>query len=946
MIPFLSFSQVQTIGIPGIHNFSKSEYNGGTQNWGIAQDDKGFIYFANNDGLLQYDGLQWDIIEISSNSPVRSVLVDSKNRVFVGLINDFGIIEHNPPGMPRFRSLRNLLPKDFADFDDVWRIFEIPEGVVFQCYDYAFLFKDDNLDILTPNQRFHFSFQVRNRLFFHEPGIGLFEFREGKLEFLNWSGQLKNKEVSIMLEADDNGILIGTSGEGIYYLTNGKLEKWETPVSAWIQRNKLYSATRILDDYYAFGTIVNGIVIADKNGNIVQSISRNEGLQNNTVLSIFSDKDRNLWLGLDNGIDFIGVNSPISYITDAEDIGTGYCCQVFSKNLYLGTNQGLYVKPYGYEYNNKPFQLVENTVGQVWSLAVFDGQLICGHNTGTYIVNGKTAEKISDVEGVWKYIQLKNHPGYLLGGHYNGLMLLRKGQKGWEFYKKLTGFQESSRYLYQDEHGAIWISHGGKGVFRVVLNEEPDSIMGFTLFSQKDGLPSDKGNIIFRLNNQLYVSTENKIYSYDAPENSFVLADEVNELLMVEDRIKTLKQDDKGNIWYISGKESGVLRLNEDLTYTRITSPFEILNGEYVNEFEFIYPYDENNLFIGIYDGFAHYSSQYLKSYSKPFKTLITKVEIPYLDSMLYLNRFVSDSSYVFPFYKNEFRIHYTALFFENFGQMKFSYYLENYSDEWSNWSVDSYKDFTNLHEGDYVFKLKAKNIYGAESEISEFHFKITPPRHRSVTAYYIYFFFMALLVFLLVKFLLYRIELSKAKQRIMHQNELQRQEEEFQHEALIAEKEIIRLRNEKLRAEKMHLDKELANQTMNILQKNKLLMKLNEELQRIQNSTEDSSVITRLVLIKKRIKRELDNKQQNQLFETYFEEVHADFFKRLKDQFPLLSPNDLRLCAYIRMNIPTKEIATLLNISSRGVEIHRYRLRKKMNLPREVNLITFLSGI
>lgn len=947
LFPVLGFAQVKSIGTPNIYNYPKSVYHGGTQNWGIAQDQKGFMYFANNDGVLRFDGLHWTLIEVSKSSPVRSIFVDQNNRIFVGLFNDFGMLKLNKKGLYTYESLRHLLPSDTGDFNDIWRIHEIPQGIVFQSYEYLFIYRDNAVQIIKPRQHFHFSFQVNGRLIMHEPDLGLFEYINGQVEKVPWSDPLSDNSVCAILPYRGNQLLIGTERNGIYKFADGILEKWNTPVNRLVTESKLFSATRIIDNHFAFGTILNGVVISDINGNIIQHINRDQGLQNNTVLSTFSDRDENLWLGLDNGIDYVEVNSPLSFISDFEGLGTGYTCRVFNGKLYLGTNQGLYVKTFNnFSNNDQPFELVKNSAGQVWSLDIFDDELICGHHLGTFRIKNNEAIPISSEEGAWKYIRLKNHPQYLLGGHYAGLVLLQKGSNGWTFKEKIKGFNESSRFLHQDDDGVIWISHGGKGVFRVVLTENLDSVKQYKLYTTADGLPSNEQNILFEYQGKGYISTIDGIYVYQNDSDTFVKDQKLNDEFQFNGRLKTLETDDSGNVWFIAQNESGVLRQNEDLTYTKITAPFRQLDGKYVNEFEFIYPYSNDHVFIGIDNGFAHYSSKFPKSYSKPFKSFITKVELPYIDSTLYFSIVNEPAEFEFPYRRNAFRFHYTAPFFENLRQLQFSYRLENFSDDWSDWSADSYKDFTNLHEGDYTFQLKAKNIYGVESDVAEFHFTILPPWHRSQLAYYTYLVFFILLVFFLIRFILHRIELSKKREKLKHQQELQKKEEQFQHQALVAEKEIIRLRNEKLRNEMVHRDKELANQTMSIIQKNKFLMKLKDELQRIQKSTNDAQLKPKMAMLSKRLDKEIDNKQQNKIFETYFDEVHNEFFKRLKEKYPQLSPREMRICAYIRMNLTSKEIAALLNITDRGVEISRYRLRKKLDLPRETNLSTFLSNI
>jgi DNA-binding CsgD family transcriptional regulator/F0F1-type ATP synthase membrane subunit b/b' len=943
---FFGYTQIKSTGTPNILNYQKSEYNAGTQNWGIAQDKNGFMYFANNDGVLRFDGLHWELFAVP-RVPVRSILIDSENRIFVGMFNDFGMLNRDSSGKIYFESLRQLLPDSAIEFDDIWKIHETSQGIVFQSFDFMFILNNNKLEVIRPQKQFHFSFYLDEKLFVQEPGIGLFQNVNGLNEPVPWAESLKEMEIRSILINNDNEFLIGTSRSGIFEYKNGVLEKWDTPVNKLIEEFTLFCTIKIADGYFAFGTITNGILIADSEGNIIQQISKKQGLQNNTILSMYADDSDNLWLGLDNGIDYVETNSPVTYISENDGFGTGYTARIFNNKLYLGTNQGLFVRPFEEGlHHEENFKLVRNSTGQVWSLGIFEGQLICGHNVGTFRIEDENAVPISGEEGGWTYIRLQDNPEFLLGGHFTGLQLFKLVNGEWKFQTTVKGFDVSSRYLVQDDNGTIWMSHGGIGVFKISLTANLDSVSDYKLYTDENGLPSDEQNIIFEFNGQALVSATDGIYRYDNEEDTFVISNELNKLFNFHGRLKTLKTDDAGNVWFIADQESGVFRINEDLTYTKITSPFKQLDNKYVNEFEFLYPYDNNNVFMAIDEGFAHYSSNFPKSYSEPFKSFITRVEITYLDSIIHFSDINDVTNYSFPFRKNSFRFQYTASFYEHPDQLLFSFILEDFTDEWSQWSTYNYRDFTNLPEGEYTFRVKARNIYGVESEISTFKFTITPPWHRSVIAFYVYIFLAGMFVFLVVKFVLYRIKVAKRKEAKKHRQELEKKEENFQRQTLIAEKEIIKLRNDKLRAEKTHRDKELANQTMSIIQKNKFLTRLSEELQRVQNSTDDSGVKTKMALIKNRIKREIDNQQQQKLFETYFEDVHNEFFERLREKHSQLTPNDLKLCAYIRMNISTKEMATLLNISYRGVEISRYRLRKKLDLSRDVNLATYLSNI
>ena len=948
IIPVVCQGQIKSTGIPNIINYQKSLYNAGTQNWGIAQDNNGFMYFANNDGLLIFDGIRWELVKISQSSAIRSVCIDKENKIYVGLFNDFGILSHNISGEKSFESLRHLLPDQVTDFDDIWRIWDTPFGVVFQSFDYLFILKDNQIRVVQPNKKFHFSYIVNNRLYINEPGIGLFEYNGETAEKVEWAEKIKENEIWAILPINENDLLIGTAQDGIFKLENGKLEKWETPVNELLQKNKLYCATSVVGNHFAFGTILGGIFISDSEGKIIQNINQKNGLQNNTVLSIFEGSDDNLWLGLDNGIDYIEITSPVTFISNFSGLGAGYCCQVYNENIYLGTNQGLFVKSFDdFRKNTGEFELVKNTAGQVWSLEVFDGSLICGHNLGAFSIEGNVATKIGNEEGAWKFIPIQNQPGFLVGGYYNGLVILKKNNSGWSFYQKIKGFTESCRFLCEDPDGTIWMSHGSKGIYQIAINEKLDSVTFVNFHGSENGLPSSFGNIVFKINNEIIVSTTEGLYQFNSELKVFQKSEKLNQLFNFNSRLKALTPDEKGNYWFVAENESGVFRVNEDLTYTKITAPFVRLQNRLINEFEFIYPYNDENIFIGADNGFAHYTPIFPKSYSQQFSVFITQIEIPYLDSVLHLNQiYQTKINYNFPFKKNEFRFHFTAPFFEETRNLEFSYFLENYSEKWSDWSPISFKDFINLREKDYILKVKARNIYVTETEFTTFQFSISPPWHRSRFAVLGYFIVFLILIFLLIKYVRYRIKKSNYEAKLKHELELRAQEEEFQRLKLISEKEIIRLRNEKLQDEMIFRDKELANQTMNLIQKNKFLIKLIEELQRIQSTTEDQTVKNKMVLLRKKIQKEIDDKQQNKVFETYFDEVHNEFFNRMKEKYPDLSPKELRLCAYIRMNISTKEIASLLNISYRGVEINRYRLRKKLDLERDVNLPTFLSNI
>ncbi len=944
-IPLFGSAQLKKVGIPNILNYRKATYDAGTQNWNIAQDPDGFMYFANNDGLLRFDGLNWDLFRISSTSPVRSVCIDKDGIIYVGLDDDFGIYDTGYSGIPTFTSLKNKLPDDIRETDIIWKIYDTQYGIVFQSYQYIFIYNKETIRVIRPQKAFYYTFYVNNRLFIQEPGVGLFELINGTISKVPWADDLTNTEILSIISFYENHLLIGTAYNGWFEYKSGQLSKWDVSVNEQVEKDIMFSAVKLNGNNLAIGTILNGVIIADSDGRIIQHLNQSKGLGNNTILSLFNDHSGNLWLGLDNGVDYVELNSPLSYISSYEEISTGYCCVVYKDNLYLGTNQGLFMKAF---YSDSPemqnFELVPGTEGQVWSLKQVGDQLICGHNLGTFIIDQNKAELISEEPGAWTFVQLTQDSSYMIGGNYSGLTVYHLENEKWKFKNKVKGFTESSRFLAEDLDGFIWMSHGTKGIFRVKLNEELDSVIDVKLYGEKDGLPSDNLNILMTVDSTNIISSVKGIYRYDNTTDRFSNDQRMDSLFNLDGRLKYLQKDTNGNFWYIADSGAGLLLKNDDATYTGLKAPFRQLSNTFVREWEFLYVEGSDNVFFATEDGFVHYSFRIATSYDDDFKSFITQVEVPYLDTVVY--PYQNKTELKFPFPKNAFRFHFAAPFYQNPEQLEFSFFIDNYSEKWSPWSTDNYRDLNNLPENEYIFRVRARNSFGIVSEEANYSFTISPPWFRSRLALYAYILVFILLGVGVSWVVQRRFEKTKRAERKKHEKELQKKEKEFQQQALLADKEIIRLKNEKLEAEKLYLDKELANQTLNIVNKNRFLTKINQELKRIGEDTSDSAIKTKMAIIKKRIDKEIDEHQQNKIFESYFEEVHADFYARIIERYPQLSPKDLQLCAYIRMNMATKEIATLLNITDRGVEISRYRLRKKLDLSRDVNLSTFLLNI
>ncbi len=940
-------AQLLRYGLPGLSNFSRAQYNAGTQNWSIGQASNGMMYFANNNGLLEFDGQHW---RSYSEFPLmyRSLCVDNK-RIYIGAYNEIGFYEPDRYGQLKYHSLNYLVKNKIGDLDEIWRIHKTSFGIVFQSFKGIFIYDKNTIRVVQPRSKFHFSYYVNGILWVYDEKEGLMQYRDGKVRRIPDGAFFTGTQIWTILPVNDDQVIIGTAKNGLYIYDGETVKPWNKQINGLLKRYQIFSGTLIQNKYYAFGTIQNGLIISDRNGKVVLEMNRERGLQNNTILSLGTDREGNIWLGLDNGISLVDFNSPVTFIQDYFDLGTGYASVRFKDNLYLGTNQGLFYIKWTEFLNplkkKDAFRLIPGTEGQVWNLAVIGNTLLCGHNNGVFQIQGDKAQKISPPDGTWTFLKLSDTK--FITGTYSGLSVYEKRGNQWTYLNDIAGFKDGTRFILSDKRGYIWIPHWYKGVFRLKLDNALTKVKSIRLFNRKNGLPLDKGINLYKINNDLAFATDSGIYRYDELKMRFEFDPKFQKLFLNKQRIDVLYEDSGKNIWFYGGKQAGVCRSQEDGTYKSIQAPFSQLTGRIIG-FGHINALDSKNVIFGIEGGFAHYNSEYNKDYVQNFNVHINDLHSK--DTAEGSFRFNSSETIQsiipkFRFKNNLLSISYSASFFED-QQVLFQYRLKGFDDVWSDWTMTTLKEYTNLHEGSYTFSVRARNVYGTISPDLNYTFKILPPWYRSTVAWIIYLLCILGVVYQGFRFFKHSMEKSRSKEKERQREKYKEREQLLKEEALIAEKEMIRLRNETLKSEMLHKEKELANSTMHIIQKNNSLNKVKTDLKNIVSAVDDDQVKNRLNSAIKRVNKEIDSEKQWQVFDTHVEQVHQDLFRTLKMKCPELSPRELKLCAYLRMNISSKEIATLMNISTRGVEISRYRIRKKLGLDRNANLTEFMLSI
>jgi DNA-binding CsgD family transcriptional regulator len=954
-----------TIGIPDIINYPKSVYNAGTSNWDIVQDRNGIVYFANSEGLLSFDGAYWKTYHFPNRTMGRSIAIGADNRIYAGTQDDFGYFSPDTNGQLVFYSLKPLLSEKNRSLTSVWDIICQGHDVFFRCESKIFRYNNGLVSVYPASSQWLFLGNHNKELIAQDQRNGLLKFTNGV-----WSPFLKenvlpdNYVVTDMVPFGKDSTLIATRKNGLFVLAGEKVTTFNITGIDPLVNELVLSCTPVNHDRIAVGTQLNGCYIIDRHGEVIQNFSRTEGLQNNCVTSLYLDRNRNLWLGLDNGIDFTAYNNGIKHIYPENlNEGAGYTSIIHNSELYVGTSNRLYRLPMNsmasdLSFQKGNFEPVDDTRGSSWGLFEVNGKLLMSHHEGGFEVKNGTAVPLSRGGGHWTFLPYYNvlPSSVMVAGRYGGLDFYNYGNNSFSYKASVPGFNDAARFAAVDNNNTIWIAHTVKGVYRVMM--DGDKVLSVKLFTTKEGLPLPTGYRLFKAKSRIVIATEKGVYEYNEKKDRFELS-EYFKPFFNERNIRYIREDASGNIWFVEDKMPGVVDLSGPQPRT---IHFTELNDKITNGFEHINPVNSSNIIVGAEKGFYHINyDQYLRnSYQAVAKIRLVRAE-GRTDSLLFggyfaeINDTLGQDSRNIPKVANKwnsFHFEYSSPLNENPNSVQYSYLLKGLDDNWSSWSRKTEKEYTNLPAGNYTFQVKARNNLGNESPISSFSFTVLPPWYQTVWAYALYGAVVLAIVYLLYhrqkrKFLAQQKKYEEEQKRLqyLHQLELDK-----------SEKEIMALKNEKLQAQIEHKNTELASVAMHLVQKGELLTKIKEELTRIRNAggtTTNSNGNGAIILadhnteeFKKimRILKEEDKMDKDwEHFAVHFDNVHSDFLKDMKERYPNLSAHELKLCAYLRMNLSSKEIAQLMNISVRGVEISRYRLRKKLGIPTEMNLFDFL---
>ncbi len=919
----LVFVTVSSQEIPPISIFNPEDYGAGNQNWDISQDSDKNIYVANDLGLLRYNGNQWDFYSSPNETIIRSVAT-AKQKIYTGCYMDFGFWEMNANKQLEYTSLVTSLGIEPLEDEQFWDIVFVKDLVLFQSLNRIYIYNStqNTYTIIHSDSTILKLFQTNEAIYFQKENMGLYTIQNGKELLVSKERILKDNAI-VQLFSHGKGLLFLTSDSGFYLLEDKTISPYFQNLEPLLNNKTVYSAIQDSKGNFILGTISHGLLMITNDGVFRYQINNKKGLGNNTVLSISEDIDHNIWLALDTGINCINTSSSVEqYSPDYGEIGAVYCSALYQGNLYLGTNQGLFFRN---QSTKNPFQLIKNTEGQVWDLVVLKGSLFCGHHSGTFQIRADTAIPISNITGTWSIKEIPGYDTLLLQGNYSGLYVLEKIKNTWGLKNKMEGFSMSSRFFeYYDKH--IFVNHEYKGVYKLKPSEDFLTVQSI----QKEPISKGLHSSLVQFNGDLLYSFKNGILKYQTETKQFIKDSIIEKALFTKDYSSGNLIETEGDnyLWYFSTKGISYLKKNSIMNVPEhgfIALPEKLRKS--VVYYENITRLEKHLYLIGTTEG-------YLRLNLSPRDQVTQDIRIDKVwlrdkgNSKHYKN---PKTKALFSTQENNIGISFVVPQYDKFNITEYQYRLEGFYDTWSSWTTDALVSFDNLPYGDYMFQVRARQNGKVGEHLEKYMFSIERPWYIGTAMLFLY-----AILFIAFSFMMHTI--YKKYYRHQQSKALQEKEQELHLQQLESQQQLMQLENEKLQQDIDNKSRELAIATMSLIKKNEFLHTIKATLK----SKDDLQVPKVLKIIDKN----LNGTDDWQLFEKAFNNADKDFLKNIKSIHPNLTPNDLKLCAYLRLNLSSKEIAPLLNISPRSVEVKRYRLRKKMGLAHEISLTNYIIDL
>lgn len=817
-------------GSPFFTNYAPKMYRAHVQNWDIVQDKNGIMYFANGDGLLEFDGVNWRIIALPDNATVRSLAVDYFGRIYVGGFAEFGFLDKDSQGGTVYKSLSKNLPENKKAFKDILGLVIYNDDVYFRSNHKVFKYSNDEIITFNTKGKITSEFIYRNKLFYTNQKSGLQILTDDGFKTVTDNKEFKTPDLKYLYTYADKQAVFFSKENGLFYYPDKNNSRYNVNhISNLIDINVVTLQNGIVNpgEKIVLGTNNKGCFIFDLSFHDVFHVYSGYGLINDNVNCVFEDRSKNIWLALNTGIASIE-ESPITYFNASNGLkGVVLALQQHNDNIYIGTAQGLF-----WLQNDSPdnsLSIVDGFTKKCWSFVNFtfrnrESVFMLGAEDGIYEIKKQKIYQLFSTPTVFVFHCSKKYPQKIFAGLNNGLMLLKYENNKIIIEKQFDEIKDNIRSIMEMPDGTLWLGTFRSGAIRLNFDDKGEKIIKLTKYKTDKGFPGLKNVQVYNYNNSPLFCSNDGIFKYNEKSDSIIYEPAFGKKYTTgEHDVFLFKQlannkiilsglNNKRSNIYIGKKNSDNDFLWDGRAFRRLP---EMLVLSIINT-------DDKIIWIGGTEGLFRFDKEKDKQQPVKEKALIRKVIINN-DSIVFMGtkkqqiqkEYNTETPNVIEIkYKyNSLAFHYTLPCYRMLEANTFSYRLEGFRDEWSPWNSETYTQYTNLFEGEYAFIVKGKNVYGDESEIAKFSFEILPPWYRTPYAYIAYVFMVVAFFSIGVKINQRRLIAANQRLEIIIQErtaEIEEQNEEImiQNQEILNQKEEIEAQSHQLERANHELEK------------------------------------------------------------------------------------------------------------------------------------------
>lgn len=944
---------------PIITNFTPAQYGlrAGLQNWDCAQGPDGTMYFANNRGLLSFDGYTWQYTELPGSALVRSVKVIG-DRIYVGGYEEFGFFTRDEYGLLQYTSLLPLLKGQRIEHEEPWKIIEHHGTIYFQTFASILAYtpgeggevkgkreeaKGEKVVRFAERQPLYLH-MVRDELWVQLIGGGYCRFDGHKLQPVITREEVSDDNIVAAMPYGQHDMILATERHGLFLRrADGSISHFDTQIDAFLASQTVNRAVMLGGEVIVVGTILGGIYAIDKEGRQLWQFTMPDGLVNNSVLQLTADATGNVWACLDGGIAVIHTGLPFTYFKPApweQPIGMVYGLGMGGGNLLMATNQGLYSYPMA--TRGASAALIAGSQGQTWHVTPFGSQTFVGCNTATYELFGGTLQRIEHTEASSTSMLRCTLHGQevLLETSYNFLRVYRQTDGGrWQMTHEVEGFSSPLRHCVVDSKGQIWAANMNKGVFCLQLSPDLRSVASQQYYERLDSTQQPSVCYAMKCLGHVVLSDSRRLYRYNDINNCIEPYDALNAVLPSAEDVHSIVECQQG--FWVTGKRgySLVAQRGDSLVMLRHI-PVEMF-GLISNEAFATAFIDGAMTYFNMADGVVCYD-QHLDSLltkvrggKSPVAPCLHMLDAHYLASegrveRISLEPLLAGKAKI----DNNLSLLLSYPDFDHQG-LTFTLVLDGNVRRALRQASPQF-DLKNLSYGGHRLHIEASAPDGRVLDAVDLRVKVAWPWFLTIWAFMGY---AVLIAFGARYYSHWQTRRALALQKTAYDAEVREQHiKVLEQERVIAEQQ-----RQILETELSSQSKELASLAMDVLSKEQVLENLRETMsEQRQKGNLSHRDMTALM---QRIRETEGNLEFWNIYQKNFDLIHEHFFRNLKERYPSLTSTDLKFCALLRLNLSTKDIAKFTNISVRGVESARLRLRRKFALAPDQNLVEFLIG-